>query len=158
MKRYLYVFLLIALGFVAGRYSLYLYATPQNHDLRNNGVDWFQCGPALLPNGNCNSISVRLGPGKTSVITDKVQIAKLEKWITDNKITQSINYSPLWPHLDLGDTIPAYSLDLSASTNPNDENSSIIYIPLSPMTMGISDTDFQGKVTELENLVEAMRH
>jgi hypothetical protein len=167
MNKNLQNFALGALGAFIGALMCFAYfvgfsASSSKFTLRNNanGSFWFSFGPGLISSSNCASIDVCLGDRRNRVqVTDPTKIAKLKTWILDNKVDHQFNQSPIWPQNLAGRSIaPAYYLWLYDSPKVDFSNqfkSSIVFIPLDPLAMDITESEWTNKIDELRKIVTA---
>jgi len=140
---------------IALLFTMVPWISPSTFWLRQNGVEWFQFGPAIVSSSNCVRLDVVFGSfaDRTS-ITNSAKIAAIKQWIIDNQLERRFRYSPTIP-VDVGrDMLPSNAIYLFSSTDQDAVDSLILIIPINPLTTGATQQVCDEKIAELKKMLQ----
>jgi hypothetical protein len=164
MKRLFLLLFTHALSAAVGVLICYFYFNwsailSSDFNVRENGVAWFSFGPGVISNSTCLEMEISLGDLSHRIqVTDPAKINQIKQWILDNKLEQRWNYSPRWPQ-EVGHAVSStYYISMNGSTTDEPEEklrSSIVTLPLEPLPMGLTQSQWSQKIDELKTLLGA---
>jgi hypothetical protein len=124
--------------------------------VRSNGSAWYQFGPGIVSSCHCADIRVSLDGDRRNAIyvTDPKKIDAIRAWVLGNHPEKLYNCSPKTPVFPYGDVVLIQpSITLYSSTELSDNGELIIFMPLTPLAMGMSQQAAEQRIRELRKLI-----
>ena len=153
---FLALFIGIFIGYLSPMAFGYFPSLAEQFGIRTNGFAWFRYGPAIISSCKCVTIVVSLDGVQRREIQDPKKILAIEAWIQTTRLQERYDYSPQIPYIPASSQIHAFPfVQLFASTDTLRGDSFIMELPVTPSTLGVSQNICDGKLVELNQILEA---
>jgi hypothetical protein len=112
-----------------------------------NGNEWIYFGPAIINVGK--AVKVKIGDKEYSIVNDDENLKKVKSWLLGN-YERRLNFSPDVPSLDAVEFLNSITI---YSTNELKRENILLEIPLTKLSLGKSDKEFEDQFEKLKALL-----